>query len=187
MISSPDSEGHPAMLHRRLAAPLAAIVLVFGTESPAAEDPWIGWEATRSRITTINLDGSAPKVVLDSLHRRYSAPEWTPDGTSLIVNGGGKLWRLPATGGARADRDRHGDTARHQSRDLPRRPNAGLHLRVDLEGPRHRRPADPRHDRGHQLDARLVGRRQAAGLRVRPGERTGPLRESTPTAAPRSG
>jgi Tol biopolymer transport system component/predicted Zn-dependent protease len=31
--------------------------------------------------------------------RRFAAPDWSPDGKSLIVNGGGKLWRLPVTGG----------------------------------------------------------------------------------------
>ena len=49
-------------------------------------------------VHPVDLDGSAPKVVLDSSHR-YAAPEWTPDGAGPIVNGGGRLWRLPASGG----------------------------------------------------------------------------------------
>jgi hypothetical protein len=65
----------------------------------ADEPPWIGNEATRTRLTIIALDGSAKQVVLDT-PRRFSAPDWTPDGQSIIVNGGGRLWRLPATGGA---------------------------------------------------------------------------------------
>jgi hypothetical protein len=97
-----DPEGLPSLPRGTFASLLVALVLFPAIESPAAEDPWIGWQATRSRITTINLDGSAPKVVLDSPRRRYSAPEWTPDGAALIVNGGGQLWRLPASGGAPA-------------------------------------------------------------------------------------
>ena len=86
------------MSHGSLAPILTAFVPLLATESPAADDPWIGREATRSRITIIDLDGSSPKVVLDSPHR-YAAPEWTPDGAGLIVNGGGRLWRLPVAGG----------------------------------------------------------------------------------------
>jgi TolB protein len=44
------------------------------------------------------VDGSARKVVVDS-PRRFAAPDWSPDGKSLIVNGGGKLWSLPSEGG----------------------------------------------------------------------------------------
>ena len=87
------------MPHGSSASPFAALILLFATVSLADEAPWIGLEATRSRITIVDLDGSSPKVVLDS-PRRFAAPEWTPDGSALIVNGGGKLWRLPASGGA---------------------------------------------------------------------------------------
>ena len=80
---------------------LAAVAALTATESPTPDDAWIGREATRSRITVIGVDGSSPKVVLDSPHR-YAAPDWTPDGTSFIINGGGKLWRLPANGGTPA-------------------------------------------------------------------------------------
>ena len=85
------------MSHVSLAVLLAAFFTV-ADDSPAPEIRWMGYDETRSRITVIDLDGSAPKVVLDSPHR-YAAPEWTPDGAGLIVNGGGKLWRLPASGG----------------------------------------------------------------------------------------
>jgi Tol biopolymer transport system component len=86
------------MPHGSLASILATFVTLLGTGSAAADDPWIGREATRSRITIIDLDGSSPKIVLDSPHR-YAAPDWTPDGAGLIVNGGGRLWRLPISGG----------------------------------------------------------------------------------------
>ena len=77
---------------------LAVSFSLVATELRAAEPSWIGREATRSRITVIDADGSSPKVVLDTPHR-YAAPEWTPDGAGLIVNGGGRLWLLPMAGG----------------------------------------------------------------------------------------
>jgi hypothetical protein len=87
------------MFNGSLASLLAAFVSFLVTQSPAADAPWLGFEATRSRITIINVDGSSPKVVLDSPHR-YASPDWTPDGAALIVNGGGELWRLPIAGGS---------------------------------------------------------------------------------------
>lgn len=80
----------------RLTRLFAGIVLVAST-SRAGEPPWVGSEATRTRLTVIGVDGSARKVILDS-PRRLSAPEWSPDGKTFVVNGGGRLWRLPATG-----------------------------------------------------------------------------------------
>lgn len=80
---------------------LVASVLLLAIGARAEEPPGIGHEATRSRITVVDLDGGSPKVVLDA-PRRYAAPEWTPDGAGLVVNGGGRLWRLPASGGAPA-------------------------------------------------------------------------------------
>jgi hypothetical protein len=86
------------MLSGSLASLLAAFAPLLAPESSSQKVSWIGREATRSRITIVEFDGSSPKVVLDSPHR-YAAPEWTPDGATLIINGGGKLWRLPASGG----------------------------------------------------------------------------------------
>ncbi len=86
------------MFDRHLLARLAVVLSFLTAIGQAQESPWFGREATRSRITIVDLDGSDPKVVLDSPHR-YAAPEWTPDGKELIVNGGGKLWRVPVAGG----------------------------------------------------------------------------------------
>lgn len=52
-------------------------------------------------MTVVGVDGSAKKVVVDSPHR-LAAPEWSRDGKSFVVNGGGKLWRVPAAGGTPA-------------------------------------------------------------------------------------
>lgn len=86
------------MEHRSGVLLVACLVLPYASMSLAAEPLWAGSEATRSRITVVDVDGSSSKVILDSPHR-YAAPEWTPDGGSFVVNGGGKLWRLPASGG----------------------------------------------------------------------------------------
>lgn len=82
----------------RLASLVVACIPLVAPRSHAAEPPRIGGEATRTRLTILGVDGSAKRVVLDA-PRRYAAPEWSPDGKSLVVNGGGKLWRLPADGG----------------------------------------------------------------------------------------
>jgi hypothetical protein len=84
------------MSSRRVASLVTTVlaVLLYTTESPGQNDSWIGRKTTRSRITLVEVDGSSPKVALDS-PRRYSAPEWTPDGAGLIVNGGGKLVSQP--------------------------------------------------------------------------------------------
>src|SRR5947209_3462171 len=74
------------------------IVIVVVSPSRGADPPWLAGEETRTRITTLGIDGSAKEVVLDS-PRRYAAPDWSADGKFLIVNGGGKLWRLPASKG----------------------------------------------------------------------------------------
>jgi hypothetical protein len=86
------------MFHGSLVSLLVAFVPLVASDDPASGASWIEWEATRSRITLIDVNGKAPAVILDSPHR-FAAPEWTPDGTGLIVNGGGKLWRLPVSGG----------------------------------------------------------------------------------------
>ena len=157
------------MVNSSPASVLAALVSLVASTAPAAEPFWSSSEATRSRITVIDVDGSkSPKVILDSPHR-YAAPEWTPDGASLIVNGGGKLWRLPRLGRhAHADPDRLGDLDRHQSRRFPRRQVAGLHGRGDLEGPRRGRRAGEHHGHRGKLRPRLVAGRQGARLLVQP-------------------
>jgi Tol biopolymer transport system component len=55
-------------------------------------------EAMTSRITIINADGTSPTVVLET-PRHFEAPNWSRDGTYLLLNSQGKLWRLPVTGG----------------------------------------------------------------------------------------
>src|SRR4051794_3088819 len=82
----------------RLAPLLAALASLVAWTSHAGEPPWIGHEATRSRLTILGIDGSAKRVILDS-PRRLAAPDSMPDGKALVVNGGGGLWRVATEGG----------------------------------------------------------------------------------------
>ncbi|MDQ3252589.1 MAG: hypothetical protein M3R15_01590 [Acidobacteriota bacterium] len=52
----------------------------------------------KSHVTIINHDGTGQQVVY-SAERHFEAPNWSPDGKSLILNSEGKLWRLPLAGG----------------------------------------------------------------------------------------
>jgi Tol biopolymer transport system component len=49
-------------------------------------------------LTIISADGSSPEVIY-SAPRRFEAPNWSPDGTYLLLNSEGKLWRIPVGGG----------------------------------------------------------------------------------------
>src|SRR5688500_19527790 len=51
----------------------------------------------RSELTVINADGSGRRVVFTA-DEVIEAPNWTPDGTALIFNAGGELWRIGAEG-----------------------------------------------------------------------------------------
>jgi Tol biopolymer transport system component len=51
-----------------------------------------------SVVTIMNADGSGRKVVL-STSRHIEAPNWSRDGSYLLVNSDGKLWKLPVSGG----------------------------------------------------------------------------------------
>ncbi|HEY0246994.1 MAG TPA: biopolymer transporter Tol [Gryllotalpicola sp.] len=45
-----------------------------------------------------DLETDAARRVLGSGTLLFEAPNWTPDGTALVVNGGGRLFRVPAPG-----------------------------------------------------------------------------------------
>lgn len=50
-----------------------------------------------SQLITIASDGTGRKVLFEA-DEIIEAPNWTPDGQSLIVNAGGEIWRFPADG-----------------------------------------------------------------------------------------
>lgn len=70
--------------------------LAVGTQTATGQGP--GQPAVRSHITVISADGRSKEVIY-SAPRNLQAPNWSPDGTYLLLNGGGKIWRLPVVGG----------------------------------------------------------------------------------------
>jgi len=86
----------------RLALPLIALVAVghaLAEPTARADGPApVAGEGTRTRLTIVGIDGSEKRVVLDA-PERFGAPDWSPDGRSVIVNGGGRLWKVPVEGG----------------------------------------------------------------------------------------
>ena len=64
-----------------------------------------------SELTVIDKDEGTPRVVFTA-REVIEAPNWTPDGTALIFNAGGEIWRIPADGSsepARIDTGSLGD------------------------------------------------------------------------------
>jgi Tol biopolymer transport system component len=51
-------------------------------------------DAPFSFVCVCDADGANERVVL-ATPRHLEAPNWSPDGTYLLLNGGGRLWRLP--------------------------------------------------------------------------------------------
>jgi Tol biopolymer transport system component len=51
----------------------------------------------RSHITVSDLNGR--ERIVYSADRLFEAPNWSPDGTYLLLNSGGSLWKLPVKGG----------------------------------------------------------------------------------------
>jgi WD40-like Beta Propeller Repeat len=72
-------------------------LLVAASVSPAGAQV-VGHDAVKSSITVIGVDGTAKQVIHMS-PRRFGAPNWSPNGTYLLLNAGGKLWRLSVSGG----------------------------------------------------------------------------------------
>jgi Tol biopolymer transport system component len=52
----------------------------------------------RSRLTICDIDTGTHVVVFEA-ETIIEAPNWTPDGQSLIFNAGGQLWHIDASGG----------------------------------------------------------------------------------------
>lgn len=55
----------------------------------------------RAELTIIKPDGSG-RTVIFTADEVIEAPNWTPDGQTLVFNAGGELWRIPAAGGTPA-------------------------------------------------------------------------------------
>ncbi|HEY3339773.1 MAG TPA: biopolymer transporter Tol [Propionicimonas sp.] len=53
----------------------------------------------RSQLFVVDVDSGRQKLVAESSTLLFEAPNWTPDGDWLVVNGDGLLFRVPAAGG----------------------------------------------------------------------------------------
>ncbi len=53
----------------------------------------------RSQLFTYDLATGTSTLVTESADLLFEAPNWTPDGEALVVNGDGLLHRVPASGG----------------------------------------------------------------------------------------
>ena len=78
---------------QKLAFSLTA--LVFCAMQCFSQD--FGYDTTRSLITIIDANGKSKRIVLDS-NQRFGSPSWSGDGTYLVLNSGGKLWRVAVDG-----------------------------------------------------------------------------------------
>jgi Tol biopolymer transport system component len=56
-------------------------------------------EGQRAQLFTVNVDTGETSLVAESRDLLFEAPNWTPDGRWLIVNGDGRLFRIAPTGG----------------------------------------------------------------------------------------
>lgn len=54
----------------------------------------------RAELHVIDVTTGERELVYSSSTLLFEAPNWTPDGASLVINGDGLLFRVPATGGA---------------------------------------------------------------------------------------
>jgi TolB protein len=70
----------------------AAILAVAMTLSAQTREP------VASHITLMDLQGKSRQVIYPA-PRLFEAPNWSPDGSYLLLNSEGKLWRLPVGGG----------------------------------------------------------------------------------------
>jgi Tol biopolymer transport system component len=57
----------------------------------------------RSELTIIDLGGQ--RDVIFTADEVIEAPNWSPDGSTLVFNAGGRLYRIPAAGGAVSEID----------------------------------------------------------------------------------
>jgi Tol biopolymer transport system component len=75
---------------------LALFTCVILATSASAQQP--ANPRVQSHITLFGLGDRSPQVILTT-SRHFEAPNWAPDGKTLLLNAEGKLWRLPVAGG----------------------------------------------------------------------------------------
>ena len=121
-----------------------------------------------STLEIVNIDSGARRVVYRA-PEHFEAPNWSPDGQTLIFNGGGKLWRIPAagnrppevipTGGVRVNND-HGITPDGKSLvisgSLEGKPSQIFVLPIEGGTPRLVTPEAPSYWHGISPDGRTL-------------------------------
>jgi TolB protein len=89
------------MIQPRSIATLSLFTAVLSSVSLQAQPR----QAVRSKISIYDLKTKSVQVVFTA-DKLFEAPNWWPDGHSLLVNSEGALWRLPMTeaGGVKPER-----------------------------------------------------------------------------------
>ena len=77
----------------------------------------------RAELVVIDKDRGEPRVIFTA-DEVIEAPNWTPDGKTLIFNAGGEIWRISADGGAAPERIETG-TLRDFNNDHVLSPDGG--------------------------------------------------------------
>ncbi len=74
---------------------IAALVCFVSLSLLAARQPE---EVSKSKICVYSLKSKSVEVIYTA-NKLIEAPNWSPDGKSLLVNSGGELWKLPIGAG----------------------------------------------------------------------------------------
>jgi hypothetical protein len=83
---------------RELITAVIGLILAFAPGDAQAQGQAQGRMPARSRVTVVSADGKSSRVVYTS-DRHFEAPNWSPDGSYLLLNSEGQLWKLPSEGG----------------------------------------------------------------------------------------
>lgn len=78
---------------------LVLLLLVAPVWSQTLTPPTPARPPVRSIISIYDTKSRSVRVLYEA-DQHYEAPNWSPDGRYLLINGGGKLYRLPLAGGS---------------------------------------------------------------------------------------
>lgn len=73
----------------------AALLVLLWIAAAAAQAPR---PKVRSQVLLIDIEGPLREIIYDE-PRLLEAPNWSPDGRYLLLNGDGRLWKLPVEAG----------------------------------------------------------------------------------------
>ena len=125
----------------------------------------------RTELWIANVEGDAPQLVYTSDDLLLEAPNWAPDGRTLLLNGHGLLWRLNLQPEVTLEQVVDRRSSAHQQRPRTRRSaRTDLPLRqrrASLRGPDRWRSSEEGQSRPHSLPLPPWGQsgRHHAGVR----------------------